>query len=193
MKVPFRYQATEYDCVPTVFTNALQYLFDRKEIPPVVVQKIMSYSLDEENQLGTTGEAVCKIMQLLDDNFDFKRCEYLPQDQIHLRRGNKIMSCINRNGIALMRVCLCKTDTLFHYLLMLGADETDSEWILFHDPLYRVNPFLGEDKNYIELLGGNERQGANLRIRRERLELYEYKKYSMGSIDERECCLLERA
>ena len=33
MKVPLRYQNTEYDCGTTTFINALAYLYDREEIP----------------------------------------------------------------------------------------------------------------------------------------------------------------
>ena len=33
MKVPLRYQNTEYDCGTTSFVNALAYLYDREDIP----------------------------------------------------------------------------------------------------------------------------------------------------------------
>ena len=33
MKVPLRYQNTEYDCGTTKFVNALAYLYDREDIP----------------------------------------------------------------------------------------------------------------------------------------------------------------
>lgn len=195
MKIPFRYQTTEYDCVPTTFINALQYLFNRDEIPPEVIQKIMIYSLDNGKK-GTTGEAVKQIMQYLksfsNDKFAFKRCEYLPKEQIHLKQGNKIMSCINNGGIALLRVCDGKTSSVFHYMLALGIDNRDSDWLLFFDPYYRVQKFTGENSKYIEWLGDNHRQNANLRINRKRLDSQEYEKYSMASVDERECCLLER-
>ena len=82
MKTPFSYQATEYDCVPTTFINALQYLFHRDEIPPVVIQKIMMYSLDkvgsngEWGKHGTTDTAIQHILKLLssypDGKFQFK-------------------------------------------------------------------------------------------------------------------------
>lgn len=203
MKTPFRYQATDFDCVPTTFINAIQYLFDRSEIPPAVIQKIMLYSLDTVNKYGeygkrgTTGLSIQLILQWLesfqDDKFSFKRCEYLPKEQIHLRQGNKIMSCMNRDGVALLRVNDSKTsNTLFHYMLALGVDDNDSDWFLFFDPYYRVQQFKGEDSKYLEWLGDNSRQGANLRIKRERLDSLEYEKYSMAAMDERECCLLER-
>ena len=203
MKIPFRYQSTDYDCVPTTFINALQYLFKQNEIPPAVVQRIMLYSLDTVNQYGECGKrgtsclAVQLIMQWLEafrgDRFAFKRCEYLAEEQIHLRKGNKIVSCINRGGVALLRVHASKATTApFHYILALGVDKNDSDWLLFFDPYYRVNPFKGEDSKYIEWLGGENEQGANLKIKRERLDSYKFEKYSMAAIDERECCLLER-
>ncbi|UOO37667.1 hypothetical protein IZU99_10570 [Oscillospiraceae bacterium CM] len=203
MKVPFRYQATRYDCVPTTFINALQYLFKRNEIPPVVIQKIMLYALDtvnkngESGKRGTSGLAIQLIMQYLEtfrgDKFAFKRCEYLSEDQIHLRKGNKIISCINRGGVALLRVSAGKrTTALFHYMLVLGVDRQDSEWLLLFDPFYRSTPFSGEEAKYLQWLGSENEKGANLKIKRERLDSYKYEKYSMAHLDERECCLLER-
>ena len=46
MKVPFSYQKTEFDCGPTSLTNALSFLFDREEIPPEMIRRIMAYCLD---------------------------------------------------------------------------------------------------------------------------------------------------
>ena len=34
MKIPLRYQMSEYDCGPTALLNAMSFLFDRAEIPP---------------------------------------------------------------------------------------------------------------------------------------------------------------
>lgn len=202
MKVPFRYQTTNYDCVPTTFINALQYLFKRDEIPPAAIQKIMLYSLDavnkrrEDGKGGTTDLAVQLIMQWLesfpDNKFAFKTCEYLPQEQIHLRQGNKIIACLNRGGVALLSVYAGKAAPLFHHILALGVDSKDNGWLLFFDPYYRIKPFTGKNTNYIEWLGDRNRQSANLRVKRERLDSYKYEEYSMAPISERECCLLER-
>jgi len=202
MKTPFRYQVTNYDCVPTTFINALQHLFTREVIPPAVIQKIMQYSLDtvnrkgESGKRGTTGFAVERIMQLLKDssnkNFEFKTCKYVEGEQVNLRQ---IMACINRDGTALLRVRGNKAK--YHYLLALGGDAEDKDWLLFFDPYYRVQSFTGKDSKYIQWLGDKNReenngQGANIRIKRERLESEEYAKYSMPPIEYRECCLLER-
>ena len=163
----------------------------------------MLYSLDTINQYGeygkcgTTDLSIRLILQWLEqftnDKFAFKRCEYLAKEQVHFRRGNKIISCINRGGVALLRVKAGKAATTpFHYILALGVDRQDKEWLLFFDPYYRVKPFKGEDVNYLEWLGDENENGANLRIKRERLDSYGYAKYSMSGIENRECCLLER-
>lgn len=203
MRIPFRYQATEFDCVPTTFINAIQYLFKRNEIPPEVIQKIMLYSLDtvnkngEHGRSGTTGLAIQLILQWLesfaDVKFSFKKCDYLTKKQVHLKQGNEILACINNGGVALARVCTGKTaNAPFHYMLALGVDDRNADWLLFFDPYYRVQQFTGEDKKYLDWVGNKSHKGENLRIRRERLDSYEYAKYSMASIEERECCLLER-
>lgn len=209
MRIPFRYQATEFDCVPTTFINAIQYLFSRNEIPPEVIQKIMLYSLDtvnkngEHGRRGTTRWAIRLILQWLesftDNKFSFKKCDYLTKKQVHLKKGNEIMACLNNGGVALVRVCTGKTpDAPFHYMLALGVDERDADWLLFFDPYYRERPFTGENKKYLDWVidkgdkGDKRHKGENLRIKRERLDSYEYAKYSMGPIEERECCLLER-
>ena len=201
MKSPFNYQVTDYDCVPTTFVNALQYLFNREEIPPIVIQKIMLYSLDiistyGYHGYGTSDLSAKLIMQWLeefpDDKFAFKNCKYISGKKVHLKKGSEIIACMNRGGAVLLQVCSEPKNDMFHYMLGLGIDPTDNDWILFFDPFYRVRKYTGEDSKYIELLGGENRQSANLRIKRERLDSYEYKKYSMSAIENRACCLLER-
>jgi hypothetical protein len=206
MKIPFRYQATNYDCVPTTFINALQYLFDREDLPPAIIQKIMQYSLDSVNKRGelgrgTTGLACQLILQWLEsykpkDFKNFSVCHnYLEGENVHLRQNNNIVSCLNRGGVALVRLCNNKAGSAFHYALALSAD---AENLYFFDPYFRVKNFKGEESKVIEWLGNEEGtdlkgQSPNLRIRRERLDSEKYEKYSMGPISERECCLIERS
>jgi hypothetical protein len=205
MKIPFRYQSTEYDCVPTTFINALQFLFKRDEIPPIAIQKIMQYSLDTVSERGefgsgkgggTTGYAVQMIMYFLESYkkgvFSLK-CEYIGGAQVHLRQGNKIMTCINRGGIALMCVCTDKTAVNTHYILAMGLDSADRASFLFFDPYYRIRKFSGENAEHVELLSYGKRQEPNLRVSRERLDSSDLLPYSMGPVDMRECCLLERS
>ena len=56
MKLPLRYQITEYDCGPASLLNGLSFLFEREEIPPELVRYITLYSLDSFGTDGTLGK-----------------------------------------------------------------------------------------------------------------------------------------
>lgn len=56
MKIPLRFQITEYDCGTTSLINALVYLFEREEIPVALLKAIHRYTLDAEGESGVVGE-----------------------------------------------------------------------------------------------------------------------------------------
>lgn len=56
MKVPLRFQITEFDCGTASLLNAFSYLFDRKEIPAELVKVIYSYTLDCYDEYGNIGQ-----------------------------------------------------------------------------------------------------------------------------------------
>jgi hypothetical protein len=199
LKTPFRYQATDYDCVPTSFINALQYLFEREEIPPEVIQKVMQYSLDTINKHGefgkggTTGYAVEMILQWLrayskSNNKKFSvSCEYCYGEDVHLRQNNKIVACLNRGGVALMSVWNNERSGIAHYLLALKADEKS---LYFFDPYFRKKNFTDSALHWLGV--SPDAQVPNLSVDRRRLDDQQKKKYSLGIASERECCLIER-
>ena len=55
MKVPLRYQNTEYDCGTTSFVNALAYLYDRENIPVELLKAVYKFTLDAEGSDGVEG------------------------------------------------------------------------------------------------------------------------------------------
>lgn len=58
MKVPLRFQITEYDCGTVSLLNAFSYLFEREEIPALLVKQIHKYMLDcydDDGNLGNGG------------------------------------------------------------------------------------------------------------------------------------------
>ena len=40
VKTPLAYQLTEYDCAQATFLNAMRFLLNRNEIPPVMIKYI---------------------------------------------------------------------------------------------------------------------------------------------------------
>ena len=67
MKIPLRFQTTEYDCAPTTFINALLYLYEREEIPAILLKKIYQYSLDEKRCQGTSRESAENLANILSE------------------------------------------------------------------------------------------------------------------------------
>lgn len=67
MRIPLRFQVTEFDCGTVSLLNAFSYLFDREEIPAELVKAIHKYTLDcydEDGNLGqggTSREAIDKL------------------------------------------------------------------------------------------------------------------------------------
>ena len=57
MKIPLRYQISEYDCGPTSLLNAMSFLFQREEISPELIRNIMLYSLDSYGSGGVLGKS----------------------------------------------------------------------------------------------------------------------------------------
>jgi hypothetical protein len=57
MKIPLRYQISEYDCGPTSLLNAMSFLFQREEITPELIRNIMLYSLDSYGSGGVLGKS----------------------------------------------------------------------------------------------------------------------------------------
>ena len=56
MKIPSRYQNTEYDWGTTSFTNALVYLCDREDIPAELLKAVYKYTLDVKSEDGIIGK-----------------------------------------------------------------------------------------------------------------------------------------
>lgn len=132
MKVPFRLQTTEYDCVPATLVNALSYLFDREQIPPSVIQRIYLHSLDRETLWGeacrgTSGHAVEMLGALL-GNYREKRykhfavtAEFITGRDVHLKKDSKVLQYLDSGGVALLRVWLEQKD--WHYILAFRHEE----------------------------------------------------------------------
>lgn len=198
MKVPFRQQASDYDCVPTTFINALNHLFIRAEIPPFIVHRIYKDCLDIEASRGTSRRAIQEVGHLLNHYRDIRygkfalESQFLWGTQVHFKQHSKIIRCINSNGAALL--CVHSSRNNWHYIL---AFHYEDRWLYCYDPSPRTKRFLDNGAVQFDLSAGQ--QEANLRIHCEWLEKSfnnakhsNDRKYTLGDIDDRECLLLNR-
>lgn len=191
MKVPLRYQTSEYDCVPTTFLNAFTYLFEREEIPPEVMKAIVLYSLDtfdrsgEAGKYGTTRFAIEFICRWLNYYHDVKgfgvECERLECQSVNLGNCSKMISCLQNGGVVLARIYL----DAWHYVLVTDIDEKD---IYLFDPYYREEQFDDDEIDMID----NSPFAMNRRVSRKRFGSFDRKYYALSETRERECVLMNR-
>jgi hypothetical protein len=198
MRVGFRQQVSDYDCVPATFVNALCYLFHRQEIPPFVISRIYKECLDKEASRGTSGRAIRDLSHWLNSYQDkgYKRfavtTKYLSGRQVHLKDDSRIIRCINSQGVALLNVHTC--DNAWHYILCFRYEEG---WLHCYDPHPRSNRFIKDEA--VQFLDATEHHAPNLMIRIDWLDKNFSKakrlndrKYVLGHKDDRECLLLNR-
>ena len=142
MKVPLRFQNTEYDCGTTTLVNALAYLFDREEIPVELIKAIYRYTLDaEEGYGGTSVEAMDKLTNYFmkfasSKEFGIKCVRYI-KDEVTLELLKK---CINNNGVIVAR---CYQDAE-HYVLITNIDDN---FAYIFDPYYLKEDYYINDSD----------------------------------------------
>ena len=136
LKIPLAYQVSEYDCGSTSLLNVFSYLFEREEIPAIIVKSIYSYAMDETDssgnvgQGGTSRESMQKLVMWLTEyakNFDFDIIsEYFSGEEVTLDILNKY---INFKAVILVR-CYQNVE---HYILIINIDE---KYAYVWDPTY---------------------------------------------------------
>ena len=139
MKVPLRYQLSEFDCGPTSLLNAVSYLFDSEEIPPDIIRGIMLYCLDgfgPDGVSGKTGTSATAMMFLSNWLTAYGKTgrlplssRYLAGEEVHFRPGSTVTEALRRGGVAVQRLYL----DVGHYILLTGVEE---DKILAFDPYY---------------------------------------------------------
>jgi len=190
VKVPLIYQASEYDCAPATLLNAISYLFERRDIPPVIVRNIYIYSLDtvgRGNKLGRAGTSRLALRLLGEFLSSYKTSrysvstEYIEGEEVTL---NKIIQCFNSGGVAMCNVLLGKAEE--HFIL---AQYADNDWIYCFDAYYRTR--LHGLSGKVRVLQCDDGRQPNLAIQRDWFDSsIEKNRFCLGLRRRRECLLL---
>ena len=184
MKVPLRYQNTEYDCGTTSFVNALAYLYDREDIPVKLLKAIYKFTLDAEDNMGTTQEQAELLTKYFveyasDNQFDIK-CEILKDDDINIYKMKEVL---NKNGVVIAR-CWQEEE---HYILITKIDDY---FAYIFDPYYLEEDCYAKDDDVAIVLHQSFTHNRIVKI--ERLFDESKKDFSLLEKDKRSIILLYR-
>ena len=190
MKIPLRYQMTEYDCGPTSLLNALSFLFEREEIPPEVVRNIMLFCLDSYGMDGFSGKSGTShtAMQFLSHWLDgfgqtgrlALSSVYLSGREVGLGQNSRLRDALLRGGTAVVRMDLDG----WHYILLTGIDGED---------IYAFDPYRMEGGAFpVEGIRTTDAQPEryNRVIPSALLAREAVAPYALGPVDKREAVLL---
>ena len=190
MRVPLNYQVSEYDCAPATLLNAISYLFDRRDIPPIIVRHIYMYSLDtvgRGNKLGRAGTSRLALRLLAEFLSSYKtqhyslKTEYLEGEEVTL---NKITQCFDSGGVAMCNVLLSKAEE--HFIL---AQYAKGDWIYCFDAYYRTR-LQGLSKQ-VRVLQSEDGRQPNLAIQKDWFDSSTKKRrFCLGWRRQRECLLI---
>lgn len=185
MKVPLRFQITEFDCGTVALTNAFSFLFEREEIPAELLKEISVYTLDcydEEGNLGqggTSREAVEYLAKWI-TNYSKStnhrvNCVYFEKNEVSV---DKIKECTKKGGVVFLRTYLCDE----HYVIVTSIDE---ENVYIFDSYYLDDKYYDEDKQVKIIF--DKPFNYNRIVSLKRFDSKTKNDFSLGPIDKREC------
>lgn len=192
MRSPLRYQATEYDCGPTSITNAIIYMFDRKEIPPDLIRHIGQGTLDSFDEsghagrYGTSGAAIRYFGSWLNE---LRHAGLLPiesrfaeKEEVCFGKEGSLENDISRGSALVLHVFLNGSG---HYILLTGRE--GNSFRVF-DPYFTIRP--PENSSVVKVT--DRPFSHNLLVPDEILSGTSLQDYSMGDISTREALIISR-
>lgn len=191
MKVPLRYQNTEYDCGTMSFVNALAYLYDREDVPVELLKSVYRFTLDVEGKDGIeeTGGTSRKHAELLakyfveyankNDEFEIN-CKILYGKDVTLEKMKK---ALDDNGVIIAR---CWQD-VEHYVLITKIDDN---FAYIFDPYYLEEDYYVKDDAVAIVL--HEAFTHNRLVKIERLFNESLKDFSLLEEAKRSVILINR-
>lgn len=189
MKIPLRYQITEYDCGPTSLLNGLSFLFEREDLPPELVRNIMLYSLDSygtDGSFGKNGTSHAAMMFLSNwlDGYGKTgllsiQSQYITGRDVNWGNESRLRGALSSGGAAVVRLDL----ECWHYVLVTGVQD---DKIRLFDPYLLPEPFPVPEVEVV-----HDQPCAYNRLVPIRLfESEEIHPYSFGPYETREAVLL---
>lgn len=189
MKVPLRFQVTEFDCGTVALLNAFSYLFEREEIPAEIVRAIHDYTLDcydeggRMGEGGTSREAVRMLSRWIvnfskSKNFGVECKLYDDGFSIEMMRKT-----IRENGVLFIRTW----QEVEHYVIVTDIDD---EYAYIFDSYYlEANEY--DDSRSIEIILDQPFK-YNRKVKLSRYLSEQKTDFALGPVEKREIVVIRR-
>jgi len=193
MKNKLIYQTTNYDCGPTSIINALRFLYEREEIPPILVKHIWTMGIDafadggEPGKAGTS-KASMRYMAAWFECYAEKcgfplKVAFLDSDFAAIGKGSLAWKCLERGGCVVARVWHGRTG---HYVLL--TELVSDQVIGLFDPYDGEADLADPDRRFVT----DDPFRKNREVRADLFNRTDVVTYAMGEPDRRELLLLWR-
>jgi len=191
MKIPLRFQITEFDCGTVALQNAISYLYDRENVPAELVRAISIYTVncyDEKGNIADNGNSRDIMNRMTAWTNDFinsssfgMSCTRQIGEMINV---NNIKDCINRRGCVLFRTY---RDNQNHFVIITSMDE---EFVYMWDSYYIGETFYDNEKMITIIF--NKPFHYNRKVSIKRFLDSSTKDFALGPVEVRECLLFYR-
>lgn len=192
MKVPLRFQVTEFDCGSVTLLNAISYLFEREEIPAELVRAISLYTLNQYDEKGNLKEDDLDaetVEKMTDWITAFAKEKDFGIDCVHLEGEavsmEKLQTCMQARGCVFLKTY--HPDE--HYVLLTNLDST---FAYLFDPYYLDETYYDEGATDILEIEFEKPFSYNRKVSLERFESEKIEDFALGPILKRECVLIWR-
>lgn len=187
MKIPLRFQITEFDCGTVALQNAISYLYEREDIPAELIREINLYTLncyDDKGALVSDSSSIEKMTEWITNytnQNDFKlSANHYRKEEVNLELVKK---CIANKGCVFMGTYLEEC----HYVTITDIDD---EYVYLWDPYYLDEDYYDLNSEIIIILDQPFKYNRMVKINK--FLSSDVTNYALGPIDTRECVCFER-
>lgn len=190
MKIPLRFQITEFDCGTVSLQNAISYLYDRENVPAELIRAISIYTVncyDEKGNIteGGTSRETMNLMTRWITEFANKYsfglvCSRLVGEQVD---ANEIKSCVKAGGCVFLRTY--QNDE--HFVIVTDIDD---EFVYMWDSYYLGETYYDNERQVSIIF--NKPFNYNRKVSIRRFLDTSTKDYALGPIERRECVLFNK-
>ena len=191
MKIPLRFQITEFDCGTVALQNAISYLYDRENVPAELIRAVSIYTVncyDERGNIsegGTSREVMENMTVWIDkflNQFPFGLdCRRYVGENIDL---GEIKKCVDERGCVLFKTTRSGNE---HFVIITMMD---NEYVYIWDSYYLGETYYDMERKISIIF--NKPFHYNRKVSISRFLDDRIKDFSLGPVSERECLLFNR-